>query len=103
MAEKEHTGASVSARQPIGYSGGPYDTSLLVKYEHHIARHIWFSEERDTKKELKVAGHGLKLIKRVSLHLLREMEGWVSRSGISSLQRTRLTKIDTNLVSAFAR
>ncbi|XP_050888607.1 protein MAIN-LIKE 1 [Lathyrus oleraceus] len=29
------------------------------------------------------------------------MESWVSRSGLSSLQRTSLNKIDTNLVSAF--
>ncbi|CAK8535302.1 unnamed protein product [Lathyrus sativus] len=69
MAEKENTGASASARQPVGYSGEPYDTSLLVKYEHHIARHIWFGEERGTKKELKVAGHRLKLIKMVPLYL----------------------------------
>ncbi|CAK8576706.1 unnamed protein product [Lathyrus sativus] len=102
MAEEKHTGASASATQPVGYPGGPYDTSLLVKCEHHIARHIWFSEERDPKKELKVAGHGLKLTKRVPLLLLREMEGWISRSGLSSLQRTSLIKIDTNLVSAFA-
>ncbi|CAK8532944.1 unnamed protein product [Lathyrus sativus] len=30
------------------------------------------------------------------------MESWISRSGLTSLQRTSLTKIDTNLVSAFA-
>ncbi|XP_050919750.1 protein MAIN-LIKE 1-like [Lathyrus oleraceus] len=29
------------------------------------------------------------------------MESWVSRSGLASLQRTSLNKIDTNLVSAF--
>ncbi|KAI5413924.1 hypothetical protein KIW84_058173 [Lathyrus oleraceus] len=29
------------------------------------------------------------------------MESWVSRSGLSSLQRTSLNKIDTNLVFAF--
>ncbi|CAK8535105.1 unnamed protein product [Lathyrus sativus] len=96
MAKEEHTCA-----QPVGYLGGPYNTSLLVKYEHRIARHIWFGEKRGTKKELKVAGHGLKLIKRVSLQLPREMEGWVSRYGLSSLQRTNLTKIDTYLVFAF--
>ncbi|KAI5389413.1 hypothetical protein KIW84_074892 [Lathyrus oleraceus] len=31
------------------------------------------------------------------------MESWVSRSGLSSLQRTSLNKIDTNLVSAFVK
>ncbi|CAK8530424.1 unnamed protein product [Lathyrus sativus] len=85
MAEEENIGASASVRQLVGYPGGPYDTSLLVKYEHHIVRHIWFIEERSTKKDLKVAGHGLKLIKKVPLQLPREIEGWVSRSGVSSL------------------
>ncbi|KAI5396362.1 hypothetical protein KIW84_062532 [Lathyrus oleraceus] len=94
-------GASSSAAEPAGYPGGPYDMSLLVKYEHHVARHLWFGEERGPKKELKVAGHGLKLTSRVPLALPPQMESWVSRSGLSSLQRTSLNKIDTNLVSAF--
>ncbi|CAK8578271.1 unnamed protein product [Lathyrus sativus] len=102
MAEEDHFNASASASEPVGYPGGPYDTSLLVKYEHHVARHIWFGEERGSKKELKVTGHGLKLIHRVPLQLPREMEGWISRSSLASLQRTSLTKMDTNLVSAFA-
>ncbi|CAK8563330.1 unnamed protein product [Lathyrus sativus] len=102
MTEEEHFYTSASASEPVGYPGGPYDTSLLVKYEHHFAIHIWFGEERGSKKELKVAGHGLKLIQRVSLQLPKEMEGWISRFGLASLQRTNLTKIDTNLVSAFA-
>ncbi|CAK8541091.1 unnamed protein product [Lathyrus sativus] len=102
MAEEEHFDASASASESVGYPGGPYDTSLLVKYEHHVARHIWFGEEKGSKKELKVAGHGLKLIQRAPLQLSREMKGWISRSGLASLQRTSLTKIDTNLVSAFA-
>ncbi|XP_050888959.1 protein MAIN-LIKE 1-like [Lathyrus oleraceus] len=75
--------------------------SLLVKYEHHVARHLWFGEERGLKKELKVAGHRLKLTLRVPQALPEQMESWVSRSGLSSLQRTSLTKIDTNMVSAF--
>ncbi|CAK8571891.1 unnamed protein product [Lathyrus sativus] len=102
MAEEEYFDASASAFELVGYPGGPYDTSVLVKYEHHVARHIWIGEERGSKKELKVAGHGLKLIQRVPLQLPREMEGWISRSGLASLKRTSLTKIDTNLVSAFA-
>ncbi|KAI5410400.1 hypothetical protein KIW84_055779 [Lathyrus oleraceus] len=93
--------SSAAAAEPTGYPGGPYDTSLLVKYEHHVARHIWFGEERGPKKELKVAGHGLKLTSRVPLALPPQMESWVSRSGLASLQRTSLNKIDTNLVSAF--
>lgn len=35
---------STSAAEPIDYPGGPYDASLLVKYEHHVARHLWFGE-----------------------------------------------------------
>ncbi|CAK8565403.1 unnamed protein product [Lathyrus sativus] len=102
MAEEEHFDASASASELVGYPGGPYDTSLLVKCEQHVAYRIWFGEERGSKKELKVAGHGLKLTQRVPLQLPREMESWISRSGLASLQRTSLTKIDTNLVSAFA-
>ncbi|KAI5442859.1 protein MAIN-LIKE 1 [Lathyrus oleraceus] len=94
-------GASSSAAEPAGHPGGPYDSSLLVKYEHHVARHLLFGEERGPKKESKVAGHGLKLTSRVPLVLPPQMESWVSRSGLSSLQRTSLNKINTNLVSAF--
>ncbi|KAI5421733.1 hypothetical protein KIW84_045238 [Lathyrus oleraceus] len=69
--------SSAVAAEPTGYPGGPYDTSLLVKYEHHVARHIWFGEERGPKKELKVAGHGLKLTSRVPLALPPQMESWL--------------------------
>lgn len=37
----------------------------------------------------------------VPLDLPQHVESWVSRSGLSSLQRTSLKKIDTNLVYAF--
>ena len=37
-------GASSSAVESISYPGGSYDTSLLIKYEHHVARHLWFGE-----------------------------------------------------------
>lgn len=40
--EDELVGASVP--QILGILGGPYDTSLLVKYEHHVARYLWFNE-----------------------------------------------------------
>ncbi|KAI5431056.1 hypothetical protein KIW84_035275 [Lathyrus oleraceus] len=73
--------SSATAAEPTGYPGGPYDTSLLVKYEHHVARHIWFGEERGPKKELKVAGHGLKLTSRVPLALPPQMESWIRRDG----------------------
>ncbi|XP_058784828.1 protein MAIN-LIKE 1-like [Vicia villosa] len=87
--------------QPVGFLEGPSDRSLLVRYEDHVARRIWFREERGPKKELKVAGHGTKLQDRVPQMLPPEMEAFVSRSGPTSLQRTSLTKIDVNLVSAF--
>lgn len=58
-------------------------------------------KERGPKKGLKVVGHGLKLTSKVPQTLPQQMESWVSRSGLSSLQRISLTKIDTNLVSAF--
>ncbi|XP_050910005.1 protein MAIN-LIKE 1-like [Lathyrus oleraceus] len=72
--------------------------SLWVKYKHHVARHLWFGEERGLKKELKVVGHGLKLTLRIPQAFPQQMESWVSKSELSSLQRTSLTKIDTNLV-----
>ncbi|XP_058762941.1 protein MAIN-LIKE 2-like [Vicia villosa] len=57
--------------------------------------------ERGPKKELKVARHGTKLQDRVPQMLPPEMEALVSRLGLTCLQRTSLTKIDVNLVSAF--
>ncbi|CAK8536571.1 unnamed protein product [Lathyrus sativus] len=77
MVEEEHIDASASTTEPVGYPGGPYDTSLLVKYEHHIVRHIWFGEER-----------------------VKGSRTWVEVG--SEGFTTSLTKIDTDLVSAFA-
>ncbi|XP_050895975.1 protein MAINTENANCE OF MERISTEMS-like [Lathyrus oleraceus] len=93
-------GASTSAAEAASYPGGPYNTSLLVKYELHVAHHLWFGEERGLKKELKVVGHELKLTSRVPLALPQQMESWISRSESSLLQRTSLNKIDTNLAFA---
>ncbi|XP_058741774.1 uncharacterized protein LOC131614167 [Vicia villosa] len=55
--------------QPARFPEGPSDRLLLVRYEDHVARRIWFGEERGPKKELKVAGHGTKLQDRVP-HML---------------------------------
>jgi hypothetical protein len=30
--------------EPVGWPGGPTDTSLLTRYGDHVARHIWFGE-----------------------------------------------------------
>ncbi|XP_058746752.1 protein MAIN-LIKE 1-like [Vicia villosa] len=87
--------------QPVGYPGGPSDLSLLVRYQDHVARRLWYGEERGPKKELKVAGHGTKLQERVPQQLPPEIKAIVTGSGLASLLRTSLTKIDVNLVSAF--
>ena len=57
--------------------------------------------KRGSKKKLKVARHGLKMTSKVPQAVPREIESWISRSSLSSLQRTSLTKINTNMVSAF--
>lgn len=62
-----------------------------------------YFQERVPKKELKVVGHGLKLTLRVPQALPREIESWISRSGLASLKRTNLMKIDRNLVSTFIK
>ncbi|XP_058741878.1 protein MAIN-LIKE 1-like [Vicia villosa] len=98
---RDEAGSSNPPPQPVGYPGGPSDLSLLVRYQDHVARRLWYGEERGSKKELKVAGHGTKLQERVPQQLPPEIEAIVSRSGLASLQRTSLTKIDVNLVSAF--
>ncbi|KAL5081978.1 hypothetical protein RYX36_010399 [Vicia faba] len=65
LMEVEDVGASTSAshppQEPEEYTGGPSSTSLLVRYEQHCARRLWFREERGFKKELKCVAHGLKL------------------------------------------
>ncbi|XP_058742850.1 protein MAIN-LIKE 1-like [Vicia villosa] len=99
--EGENVDATASAPQSSQFPGGPYDTSLLVKYEHHVARHLWYGEERGLKKELKVVAHGSKLIAWVPDFLPPTIERWLSDSGLSSLQRTSLSRIDPNLISAF--
>ncbi|XP_058779812.1 protein MAIN-LIKE 1-like [Vicia villosa] len=71
-------------QKPAGYPGGPSDRSLLVRYEHHVARRLWFEEERGPKKELKVARHGTKLKERVPHLLLSEVDDVMSRSETSS-------------------
>jgi hypothetical protein len=43
-----HTGRQAEEEQqvvePVGWPGGPTDTSLLTRYGDHVARHIWFGE-----------------------------------------------------------
>ncbi|XP_058766540.1 uncharacterized protein LOC131640150 [Vicia villosa] len=86
----DHAGLSAPVPQPphepVGYPGGLLDPSLL---------------ERGPKKEIKVARHGTKLEDMVPHLLPPEMKRWVDRPGLTSLKRTSLTKIDTNLVTTF--
>lgn len=88
--------------QPVqGYHGGPYDMSLLTRYEGHVARKLWYGLERGVKKELKVASHGKKLEGWVPRQLPPLIEGWLKGSGLSALQRTSMKMVDANLLSAF--
>ncbi|XP_050916755.1 uncharacterized protein LOC127131916 [Lathyrus oleraceus] len=50
--------------------------SLLVRYQDHVALHLWFNEETVPKKELKTAAHGSKLIGWVSHSLSPVIERW---------------------------
>ncbi|XP_058726630.1 protein MAIN-LIKE 1-like [Vicia villosa] len=80
---------------------GPTDISLLIRYQNHVACHLWLGEERRPKPTLKVAAHGSKLIGWVPTMLPRQMNDWLVASGLSSLQYTSLARVDTHLLSAF--
>ncbi|XP_058784886.1 protein MAIN-LIKE 1-like [Vicia villosa] len=80
---------------------GPSDTSILTRYQDHVARHLWFGKERRPKTTIKVAAHGSKLIGCVPQMLPRVMNDWLVASGLSSLQHTSLYRVDTHLLSAF--
>ncbi|MCI08384.1 hypothetical protein A2U01_0029461 [Trifolium medium] len=49
------------------WPGGPVDTSLLTRYDEHIAHHIWFGEEHTEgpKPELRITYLGKKLAERI--------------------------------------
>ncbi|CAK8533693.1 unnamed protein product [Lathyrus sativus] len=80
---------------------GPSDMSLLVRYQNHVAFHLWVGEKRALKKELKFVAHGSKLIRWVPHILPPVIERWLSDSGLSFLQRTNLSMIDQNFIYAF--
>ncbi|GAU49002.1 hypothetical protein TSUD_382710 [Trifolium subterraneum] len=88
-----------------GWPGGPLDTSLLTRYSEHVARYIWFGTERieGPKPELRIASLGTKLTGWVSgpgeHH--PNIQGWLDESGLRWLQRTSLSKVDPQLLSAF--
>ncbi|XP_058788175.1 protein MAIN-LIKE 1-like [Vicia villosa] len=76
-------------------------SELHLRYQSHVACHLWLGEERRPKPTLKVAAHGSKLISWVPAMLPRQMEDWLVASGLSSLQHTSLARVDTHLLSAF--
>ncbi|CAJ2644827.1 unnamed protein product [Trifolium pratense] len=88
--------------QPVVWPGGPIDTSLLTRYHEHVARHVWFGEEcHGPRIELKIASLGGKLVEWVPDQHPPIVEGWMTASGLSPLERTSLNKVGPNLISAF--
>ncbi|GAU21804.1 hypothetical protein TSUD_176490 [Trifolium subterraneum] len=88
-----------------GWPGGPLDTSLLTRYEDHVARYIWFGQERiqGSKPELRIASLGVKLtgwVPGAGQHH-PTIQGWLDESGSKWLERTSLSKVDPQLISAF--
>ncbi|XP_050889989.1 protein MAIN-LIKE 1-like [Lathyrus oleraceus] len=84
--EEDQIGAPEPRPLHPEFSRRPFDTSLLVRYQDHVARNLWFNEIRASYEELKIVAHGSKLI------------GWVPHS---LPPRTTLSMIDQNLVSIF--
>ncbi|GAU23699.1 hypothetical protein TSUD_304740 [Trifolium subterraneum] len=88
-----------------GWPGGPLDTSILTRYSDHVARYIWFGTERieGPKPELRIASLGTKLTSWVpgpgEHH--PNIQGWLNDSGLKWLERTSLSKVDPQLLSAF--
>ncbi|GAU50041.1 hypothetical protein TSUD_187960 [Trifolium subterraneum] len=88
-----------------GWPGGPLDTSILTRYSDHVARYIWFGTERieGPKPELRIASLGTKLTGWVpgpgEHH--PNIQGWLDDSGLKWLERTSLSKVDPQLLSAF--
>ncbi|GAU24733.1 hypothetical protein TSUD_355620 [Trifolium subterraneum] len=88
-----------------GWPGGPLDTSLLTRYADHVARYIWFDTERieGAKPELRIASLGSKLTGWVpgpgEHH--PNIQGWFDESGLKWLERTSLSKVDPQILSAF--
>ncbi|XP_045802465.1 protein MAIN-LIKE 1-like [Trifolium pratense] len=102
QAEEELVPEVPPVVQPVVWPGGPIDTSLLTRYHEHVARHVWFGEERHGPRiELKIASLGGKLAEWVPDQHSRYVEGWMTASGLRSLERTSLNKVDPNLISAF--
>ncbi|GAU49824.1 hypothetical protein TSUD_293790 [Trifolium subterraneum] len=88
-----------------GWPGGPLDTSLLTRYSDNVARYIWFDTERieGAKPELRIASLGTKLngwVPGPGEHH-PNIQGWLDESGLKWLERTSLSKVDPQILSAF--
>ncbi|XP_027915264.1 uncharacterized protein LOC114174604 [Vigna unguiculata] len=78
-----------------GFPGGPYDTSLLTRYEDHVARMIWDGQDR----VVKVVSHIKKVKKLGRPH--PSVAPFVLASGLSSLCDILYEYIDLGLVLGF--
>ncbi|XP_068478444.1 protein MAIN-LIKE 1-like isoform X1 [Phaseolus vulgaris] len=79
-----------------GYPGGPLDKSLLVNYEHHVAKQLWDGLDRG---ELKVVSHGRKINKLGAPH--ERIEAVVELSGLGGLLHASYESLDRGLLCAF--
>ncbi|GAU45982.1 hypothetical protein TSUD_401220 [Trifolium subterraneum] len=79
-----------------GWPGGPLDTSLLMRYSDHVAQRI-----EGAKPELRIASLGAKLTSWVPGQHHPNIQGWLDESGLKWLERTSLSKVDPQLLSAF--
>nr|XP_012569119.1 protein MAIN-LIKE 2-like [Cicer arietinum] len=86
--------------QQTGFPRGPTMTSLLTRYEHHVALRLWEGEDRGS---LKVITHGLKLNKFVEVHMPAPVEHWIQEYGLMHLSSGYLTMADAGLISAFVK
>ncbi|XP_045791342.1 uncharacterized protein LOC123886049 [Trifolium pratense] len=86
-----------------GWPGGPIDTSLLTRYEQHVARYVWFGQECvvGDKIELRIASLGRKVVERVLDHHPEIIQGWLNISGLCWLERISLKLTNPQLLSAF--
>ncbi|GAU28342.1 hypothetical protein TSUD_256700 [Trifolium subterraneum] len=82
QADKADEEVVPGVQEPVvqqNWPGGPIDTSLLTRYADHVARYIWFGQERHQgpKPELRIASLGAKLAGWVDPQLISAfVERW---------------------------
>ncbi|XP_058746613.1 protein MAIN-LIKE 1-like [Vicia villosa] len=100
-ADGEGAAPEVDPQHPA-FPGGPTDTSLLVRYQRHVAYHLWLGEVRETTKADLKGCCTWQQINRMGSGNAPKADGkLVVASGLSSLQHTSLSRVDTHLLSAF--